>query len=109
MLWFKVSMEGLRAGLSFIILITFSLAVLNLLPIPVLDGGHIVFALIEMVTRRRIPASFAHALQTAFAVLLIGFMLYVTFWDVGRLGRIIRIFSEKDTPPAEQPAEPGAE
>ncbi len=105
MLWIKVAYGGIRDGLSFIILITFSLAVLNLLPIPVLDGGHIVFAAIEGVTRRRIPASVAHSLQTVFAVLLIGFMLYVTFWDIERLGQIIEIFSDKDKPPAEAPAD----
>lgn len=102
MLWFKVSYGGLREGLSFIILVTFSLAVLNLLPVPVLDGGHILFALVEMVARRPIPARFAHSLQTLFAILLIGFMLYVTFWDVGRLGRIMQIFTDKDAPPAEE-------
>lgn len=105
MLWIKVAHGGIREGLSFIILVTFSLAVLNLLPIPVLDGGHIVFAALEGVTRRRIPASVAHFLQTVFAVLLIGFMLYVTFWDIGRLRRIIEIFSDKDKPPAEAPAD----
>lgn len=102
MLWFKVAYGGLREGLSFIILVTFSLAVLNLLPIPVLDGGHILFAVIEGVTRRRVPAALAHGLQTLFAILLIGFMLYITFWDVGRLRHIIKIFSDKDKPAAEE-------
>lgn len=87
MLWLKLQYGGFREGISFIILVSFSLAFFNLLPIPVLDGGHIVFALIEMVFRRRIPAKFAHAVQTLFALLLIGLMLYITFYDIVRLGR----------------------
>ena len=51
----KVDLGGIREGLFFIVFLSFSLALLNILPIPVLDGGHIVFAAIEMVVRRRVP------------------------------------------------------
>jgi len=119
MIYLKVKYGGFREGLSFIILITFSLAVFNLLPIPVLDGGHILYALIEMVTRRRIPARLAHGVQTAFAVLIITFMLYVTLYDVKRFAKFWRLLrprqteateSSADKPPAEKPdkAEKGA-
>jgi regulator of sigma E protease len=85
MLWYKLKLEGLRGGLSFIILISFSLALINLLPLPILDGGHIVFAAIEGVSRRRLPAKFLGIIQNVFAVLLIGLMLYITFFDSNRL------------------------
>lgn len=98
MLWLTLKYKGLRGALSFLILLNFNLAILNLLPFPVLDGGHILFAVTEMGIRRPIPARIAHTAQTAFAVLLISFMLYVTFWDVERLGKIIKMFSENDKP-----------
>ena len=104
-IWMKVAIGGFREGLSFIILITFSLAFFNLLPIPVLDGGHIVFALVEMVIRRRVPTRFAYWLQTAFAVLLITFMLYVTFYDVKRSMKLWQMFHPSST---EEPATPPA-
>lgn len=98
-------------GLSFIVLITFSLAVFNLLPLPVLDGGHIFMALIEMVIRRRIPVRVAYWMQTGFAVLLISFMLYVTVFDIKRFGLIRRHLAKEDAaeaPAAPPPAAPAA-
>jgi regulator of sigma E protease len=59
-----------------------NLAVLNMLPIPVLDGGHILLALVEGVRRKPISAKIINAIQTSCAVLLIGFMLYIAFYDV---------------------------
>ena len=85
MLWYKLKLEGLRGGFSFIILITFSLAMVNLLPLPILDGGHIVYALLEMIFRRRLPTRLVAILQNTFAVLLIGLMLYITAFDGKRL------------------------
>ena len=73
-----------RAATWFLFLITINLGILNLLPIPVLDGGHIVFGAIEGVTRRRVPPKVAQVVQTFFAVIIISFFLYVTFWDVAR-------------------------
>jgi len=85
MLWYKLKLEGLRGGFSFIILITFSLAMINLLPLPVLDGGHIVYALLELIFRRRIPVKVIAILQNTFAALLIALMLYITAFDGKRL------------------------
>ncbi len=48
-----------------------------------LDGGHIVLAIVEGIRRKPINVRVLEAVQTACAVLLIGFMLYVTFFDVG--------------------------
>jgi regulator of sigma E protease len=74
---------GWQLALSLSVLINVNLAILNLLPFPVLDGGHIVLAIIEGVRRKPINVRVLEAVQTACAVLLIGFMLYVTFFDVG--------------------------
>lgn len=59
-----------------------NLALLNLLPIPVLDGGHITLALIEAARRKPVNLRLLSAVQTACAVLIIGYMLYITFYDV---------------------------
>mgnify|MGYP000594898115 CR=1 FL=1 len=96
MIWIKVTYGGLRAGLSFIILVSYSLAFFNLLPIPVLDGGHILFAGFELITRRSVPARFVHVLQNAFAILLITFMLYITFFDIRRAGIFLGIIDRDD-------------
>jgi regulator of sigma E protease len=74
---------GWQLALSLSVLINVNLAILNLLPFPVLDGGHIVLAIIEGIRRKPINVQVLEAVQTACAVLLIGFMLYVTFFDVG--------------------------
>jgi Zn-dependent protease len=63
-------------------MLNISLAVLNLLPIPVLDGGHILMALYEKVFRRPVNPRFQELVTNAFAILIIGFFLYVTFNDV---------------------------
>lgn len=94
MLWYSVQTEGMRGGLAFIVLITFGLAFANLLPLPVLDGGHILFAFIEFVIRRRLPQKFMVVVSNIFAVLLIALMLYITFNDVLRLKRIKRAYSD---------------
>lgn len=69
-----------------------NLAIINLLPLPVLDGGHIVFSLYEWIFRRPIHARVINILVNAFAALLIGVFLLLSFRDVGRtsLGDFIR-------------------
>jgi regulator of sigma E protease len=69
--------------LAFFVLFNVNLAVLNMMPFPVLDGGHIVLALMESVARRPVKAKFLEYLQMGFAMLLIGVMLYVTSKDIG--------------------------
>jgi len=65
------------------VLINVNLALLNLLPFPVLDGGHITLAIIEKIRRKPINVRVLEFVQTACALVLIGFMLYLTFYDVG--------------------------
>ncbi|MCX6975165.1 MAG: RIP metalloprotease RseP [Verrucomicrobia bacterium] len=77
------SENGWRIALAFSVLINVNLALMNLLPFPVLDGGHITLAMVEAIRRKPISVRLLEIVQTACAVLLIGFMLYLTFYDVG--------------------------
>jgi regulator of sigma E protease len=77
---------GWRLALWFSVILNVNLALLNLLPVPVLDGGHIVMACIEGIIRRPIPFFILNYVQTGFALLVIGYMLYVSFFDVQDLG-----------------------
>ena len=84
-LFASVRYSTLNTGIYFLVIISFALAIFNLLPLPVLDGGHILFGCVEAVTRRRLPAKFLKVLYMVFAVLLILLMLYATFNDVRRI------------------------
>lgn len=75
--------DGWRLALWFSVLLNVNLAILNLMPFPVLDGGHIVMATVEWVSKRAIPFKFLEIVQTAFVLLLLGFMAFVTLKDVG--------------------------
>ena len=72
-------------GIYFVVMISFALAIFNLLPLPVLDGGHCFMALIEIIFRRPIPVIVVKILSYAFVGLLILLMLYVTYMDVLRV------------------------
>ena len=80
--WNEFASGGMRRGLWLAVVLNINLAIFNLLPLPVLDGGHIVFALIEAVIRKPVNARLVHVVTTGFAAVLIGFMLYITFNDV---------------------------
>lgn len=73
---------GWKLALWFSVILNVNLAILNMLPIPVLDGGHIVLAIIESIRRKPVNIRVLELVQTACAVLIIGYMLYVTFYDV---------------------------
>ena len=73
--------EGWRLALWFSVVLNVNLALLNLLPIPVLDGGHITFALIETAIRRPVNRRVLEIFNTAAALLVIGFMLFISFFD----------------------------
>lgn len=77
------SEDGWRLVLWFSVLLNVNLAMLNMLPLPVLDGGHILLSLIEAVRRRPVSPRILNYIQSGFAVLLIGFMLYIAFFDTG--------------------------
>ena len=69
--------------LFFMVLFNVNLAVLNMLPLPVLDGGHITLAILEKIARRPVKARVLEVVQTVFALLLISLMLYVSTKDLG--------------------------
>ena len=75
-------------GLGFLRFLNVNLAVLNLLPIPVLDGGLIMFALLALIFRRRVPEKVVSALSMTGMYLLLGAMAILIFRDAQRSWRI---------------------
>jgi regulator of sigma E protease len=73
---------GLLTYLGFIALLSISLALLNILPFPALDGGHLAFLAYEGITRKEIPAKVKIRFQWAGMILLLGFMLVVLYNDI---------------------------
>ena len=94
-----------RLALNFLVLLNVNLAILNMLPIPVLDGGHTIMGLIEGIFRRKIPAKLQEWATTGFAVALISLMLYVTFHDVVMRRGIFMDMFNSDTE-VQAPADP---
>lgn len=78
----NASHQGLVPLLTFIALISVNLALVNLLPFPALDGGRLLFVIIEAVTRRPLPAAATRALNTVGFGLLILLLLVVSAHDV---------------------------
>jgi len=76
--WDWVSFWSLTALLSII------LAFMNILPIPALDGGHVIFLLYEMVTRRKPNEKFMEYAQVAGMILLLSLLLYANGMDIFR-------------------------
>jgi regulator of sigma E protease len=95
---------GLRTVLRLTILINVNLAILNLLPIPVLDGGQIVFATIGRLRGRSLPANFIMTTQSVFVVLILSLVVYISFFDVKRWSRDAR--DSHTVAPAAAPAKP---
>ncbi|MEI6536634.1 MAG: RIP metalloprotease RseP [Verrucomicrobiaceae bacterium] len=74
--------EGWRLVLWFSVILNVNLAVMNMLPFPVLDGGHITMAILSMIRRKPLLSIKAlEIFQTSCALLLFGFMIYVTWYD----------------------------
>jgi len=65
--------------------LSLQLGVLNLLPIPVLDGGHVLFMSIEGITRRKLPLKLKNALVSGGMFLLLGMMILITINDLDRM------------------------
>ena len=68
-----------------VVMITFSLGLINLLPLPVLDGGHISMAIVETIIRRPLPHELVRPVTILFVVLLIGLMAFITIFDMKRV------------------------
>ena len=84
-LFLSVYLASIMQGFVLVVMITFSLGLLNLLPIPVLDGGHILLAVIEIILRKPVPQKLLDPISYVFIAVLIFFMLFVTFYDMRRI------------------------
>lgn len=86
---FEVVDKQRKQGLSEIIYLTaylsINLGLMNILPIPALDGGHVLFVLVELITRKKVNAKVEGIATTIFFFLLMALMLYVTIHDIIRL------------------------
>lgn len=102
MIWISLKMSMITT-IGLIRFININLAVLNLLPLPVLDGGHVCFALWEGITRRKVHPKVVATLVNVFAILLISAMLFLSWRDVDRNWNVSRFFKKA---PAEQVVEP---
>jgi regulator of sigma E protease len=83
-------LTDLRLALSFLVLLNINLAVLNLFPIPVLDGGHILMALIETVMRRKLNPKLVEWVTNGCALVVISFILFVSFNDFKLRGGLFK-------------------
>ena len=77
--------KGLNSILQFLIIISINLGIINLLPIPLLDGGHIFFTSIEMITRRKISPKIQNFANRMGFALLITLMLFAVYNDIVNL------------------------
>ncbi len=77
--------SGVKNALFWMAVISLNLGLVNLLPIPVLDGGHICFAVFEAITKRQLKAKTMERLIVPFVGLIIAFFLFVTYHDILRL------------------------
>ena len=72
------------------VMINVSLAVLNLMPVPVLDGGQMLFATIGKLRGKALPTELVIKMQSAFLILILCMVLYVSFFDVRRIARDVQ-------------------
>lgn len=82
---YKTAHYSLITGIYFVVFVSFALAIFNLLPLPVLDGGHIFFAAIELIFRHPVPKWLVKNLSLIFIVLLFSAMAVLTLLDIMRL------------------------
>ncbi len=73
---------GIFSFLSLMALLSISLAIINIFPIPALDGGHLVFLIFEGLFRREVPNKIKIAMQQAGMVLLLALMIFVIYNDI---------------------------
>ncbi len=76
---------GLEVFLNFMAMLSITLAIINILPFPALDGGHIIITIIESIIRREIPLKGKIVIQNIGMFLLLGLMAYAFYNDIMRL------------------------
>lgn len=82
---YQAAIYDIRWMLAITALININLAIMNLLPLPILDGGHMAFATIAKLTGRPVPLRLVEGAQKAFVLLFLGLFLFVGFKDVIRV------------------------
>jgi regulator of sigma E protease len=75
--------DGWLRVLWFSVVLNVNLAMLNMLPLPMLDGGHITLSIIDVIRRRPSSPKVLNYIQNGFAILLISLMAYLAFFDIG--------------------------
>jgi regulator of sigma E protease len=78
---------GLRSMADFLALISIALCIMNLLPLPILDGGLIVLSVVEMVRRKPLHPKVISAFQTVGVVIIFSLMAFAIFGDIQYLAR----------------------
>ena len=79
------TLEGLRTLVMLVVLITVNVGIFNLLPLPALDGGRLLFLLFEGIFRRPIPAKYEGMVHFVGIILLLLLMVVVTFSDIWKI------------------------
>lgn len=77
------SENGWRLILWFAVVLNVNLAVLNILPLPIVDGGHVVLGTAEMILRRPVSGKLLDYIQNGFFFIILAFFIFVSFKDVG--------------------------
>ena len=77
-----IAYKGLFDGILLTAIISLNLALINILPIPALDGGHLLFLIIEKVTGRPVSKKFVEVLSNFFFYLLIVLMVFIVYNDI---------------------------
>ena len=80
-----IEKTGKSAGILLAALISMNLAILNILPIPALDGGHLMFLLIEKIMGRPLDDKVVEKISSVFFSLLIILMIFIVFNDITML------------------------
>ena len=78
----KSADNGIASFLYFLALLSLSLAILNIMPFPVLDGGHLMIILIEGITKREIPVKIKIAIQNTGLIILLLLMAFIIYNDI---------------------------
>ncbi len=78
----KSADSGMASFLYFLALLSLSLAILNIMPFPVLDGGHLVMIIIEAIIKREIPIKIKMAIQNTGLAILLLLMAFIIYNDI---------------------------
>ena len=76
----KAAKTGVSSFIYFIAIISISLGVINLFPIPLLDGGHILFSLIELIINKKIPNKI-YKISLYLGLIVVGFLIFIGFFN----------------------------